>query len=336
MQRQAGVTTTFISQQSTYVVTWHCVLRLLNEGRDALSISPSHNLAHDLSFLSFPLMYCAILICRSKQAPFRRVSTIPPSPASACLPVHLPSGCSLFRFSLYEYNDHDPPAFGFGWMNISCRGKEEGGQGSDWRLPIFKYAPVVSIGISPITQPGRDFSYVPLRAKKKIPPTKKSVVLRHGNFYQVKTMHKQKSKIQDPSRPPPKALLTHKQASSIWQYWRTMDQCHINELLRDDLGFAVSDFRMQLLREDTQHCKSEEVDIVKFFVCQEKLEAELAEANKKLDAATPGSDEYKAAAKEKRAVANKIHQFNRAHYNKPVLVSVLTRLFTLIKFHYLK
>ena len=115
-----------------------------------------------------------------------------------------------------------------------------------------------------------------------------------------------------------------------------MDQCHINELLRDDLGFEVSDFRMQLLREDTQHCKSEEVDIVKFFVCQEKLEAELAEANKKLDAATPGSDEYKAAAKEKRAVANKIHQFNRAHYNKPVLVSVLTRLFTLIKFHYLK
>ena len=84
MQRQAGVTTV----ATVHVVTWHRVLRLLDEGRDALSISPSHTTSPDLVFF-FPCIVVlrAVLFCRSKQA----LSTCPPSPppAACCL---LPSG----------------------------------------------------------------------------------------------------------------------------------------------------------------------------------------------------------------------------------------------------
>lgn len=99
-----------------------------------------------------------------------------------------------------------------------------------------------------------------------------------------------------------------------------MDQSQVNELLADDLCFNVSVFRLQLCRTDSSDCELEDVDLVQFLVCQEKLDEELEDSDKKIAASIPGSDEHDAAVKEKKAVTNKIFRYKRAHF-KQALVS---------------
>ncbi|EJK59491.1 hypothetical protein THAOC_20277 [Thalassiosira oceanica] len=105
-----------------------------------------------------------------------------------------------------------------------------------------------------------------------------------------------------------------------------MDQSQVNELLADDLCFNVSVFRLQLCRTDSSDCELEDVDLVQFLVCQEKLDEELEDSDKKIAASIPGSDEHDAAVKEKTAINALKYRVELSASNKGKGVPTATEL----------
>lgn len=100
-----------------------------------------------------------------------------------------------------------------------------------------------------------------------------------------------------------------------------MDHSKAKELLSDDLCFVVPELRLELCPTDHPDCEPEQIDIVQYLVSEEKLNQELAEAEKKIGAATT-DDERDAAVQQKTAVSNRIFRYRRALFNPAADVSL--------------
>ena len=100
-----------------------------------------------------------------------------------------------------------------------------------------------------------------------------------------------------------------------------MNHSKAKELLAEDLGFEVPELRLELCTTDHPDCEPEQIDIVQYLVCEEKLNQDLAEADKKIGAATT-DDERDAAIEQKTAVSNRKTRYRKAHFQPAADVSL--------------